>query len=126
MNEADLKDTLVRVLRGGMPHALVFRHEDKTTAGIPDISLTLHGTVWIEVKYGRPNYEGTGLQNLTCQRLARMGKCWYVIYQESGGVKRTLIASPQEVADKRPIPDERMATGFDHNFVLEFIRSIGP
>jgi hypothetical protein len=55
VNEAYLKGRLVRILREELPGAVVFRHEDKFTPGVPDISVTWHGrTRWIEVKYDRP------------------------------------------------------------------------
>jgi len=53
MIESDLKRGLVKALRG-IPGAVVYRHEDQFTAGMPDISVTKRGrVVWIEVKFDR-------------------------------------------------------------------------
>ena len=53
MIESDLKRGLVKALRK-IPGAVVYRHEDQFTAGMPDISITKRGrVVWIEVKFDR-------------------------------------------------------------------------
>lgn len=52
MNEAYLKKRLKESLRVVMPGCVVYRHEDKFSGGVPDLSVTWGGvTSWIEVKY---------------------------------------------------------------------------
>jgi hypothetical protein len=127
MTEAELKDGLVKTLKKQLGNAVVLRHEDKNTAGIPDISVTYLGrTIWMEVKYAFPYTEGRGLQLLTCLRLAEHGICWFVVYKEVRGERQTLLVKPSDIIAKRleETPDECMAAGFDHEFVADFIRSI--
>lgn len=53
MTEATITGKLVRELRR-IKGSVVVKHNDYTTAGIPDLSLIAHGhTLWIEVKYVR-------------------------------------------------------------------------
>lgn len=126
MTEKDLKDALVGTIRNKIPAAVVLRHEDKNTAGIPDISVTYFGkTVWLEVKYAHPYVIGGGLQKLTCRRLAVQGICRYVIYEENKLNKRTVILHPQDIVVKlAEVPDECMSPGFNHEFVVQFIRRL--
>lgn len=127
MTEAELKDELVKVLRYELMGAIVFRHEDKYTAGIPDISVTYRNyTLWIEVKYANPIILRRGLQTLTCVRLANQGHARVVIYEmDDTGEKRTIITHPRNVMRGtvgEGSPDECMITGFNHQFVVKFIR----
>lgn len=127
MTEKELKDRLVYWFRIRLPKAVVLRHEDKNTAGVPDLSVTYKGhTVWLEVKYANPGIEGRGLQKFTCLRLSNQGDCWYVIYEKAHGYRRTLIVDPEYVAKDKieNTPDECMTPGFDHEFVIQFIRRI--
>jgi hypothetical protein len=126
MTEAGLKDRLARVLRDELKGAVVLRHEDKNTAGIPDLSVTWRLLdTWLEVKYANPNlYHAKDLQNLTALRLAMTGRCMYVIYQEKREVKRTLIVHPSLVHNRTidQTPDEFVSLGFDHGLVVQYIR----
>jgi len=86
VNEATLKSALVHLGRQTLPGHVLLRHEDKMTAGIPDISVTGHGrTLWIEVKFGV--ITGRGIQAMTMERLAQYGMAVYVVYALSGGVE---------------------------------------
>lgn len=128
MTEAALKGQLVGALRLHLRGAVVLRHEDKNTAGIPDISVTYRGrTVWLEVKYANPRVSGRGLQKVTCLRLAEQGVCWFLVYEERKGYRRTYFATPKEIVkfeEVIEIPDERTAPGFDHEFAVQFIRRL--
>jgi len=100
--------------------AVLLRHEDVRTAGIPDLSVTLRGkTSWWEFKHATPNYPSTGIQELTCLRLAAAGTCFYVIYHEEGNYKRTLIIHPRNIKTLDP---EVWQPGFDHSFVIDYIK----
>lgn len=125
MTEADLKDQLVAHLRAEFRGAVILRHEDKGTAGIPDLSFTWLGkTTWIEAKFANPYVRGKGLQDLICMRLAAAGNCWYVVWEVKQGVKRTLIVHPKDIqaGQLENTPDERMNVGFDHRLVASFLR----
>jgi CRISPR/Cas system-associated exonuclease Cas4 (RecB family) len=98
------------------------RHEDVRTAGIPDGSLTGWGLdSWIEVKHGTPDFDSTGIQELTMLRLARAGYARYVIYLEEQdcSVRRTLIVHPKNL---KSLDAEVWLPGFDHERVAEFFR----
>lgn len=72
MIESDVKGKLRDVLKGTIPGAIVIRHEDKTTAGIPDVSVSRERrTIWIEVKHSKPGqtYSPTERQKLMLRRL---------------------------------------------------------
>jgi hypothetical protein len=74
MDESYLKSAVCKKLKATLPGAVVFRHEDKFTGGIPDISVTWNDhTCWVEVKYDRPKSRAkvTGQQKLTLGRLSR-------------------------------------------------------
>ena len=88
MTEANLSKNLVLALKKRMPGSVVFKHNDRITAGIPDISVTWRGrTVWIEVKAGR--YPLSGIQNYVFQR---MGQFTLVVrYRERRGGRETLL-----------------------------------
>ncbi len=69
-----------------MPGAVVFRHEDQFTGGIPDISVTWAGiTTWWEVKYspiGRSS-KPTSLQGYTLLSLSRQSTAGLITYAET-------------------------------------------
>lgn len=95
MTESYVKSELVRYLRCAFPAAVVIRHEDVATAGVPDISLTYAGnTWWVEVKVARrgkdPTSGVTELQRWMLDRLeaqsrfagAPHGRALLVIYDD--------------------------------------------
>lgn len=52
MSEKKFIKKVIAHLRSAMPGAVVIRHEDKFTKGIPDASITAGGrTVWLEFKW---------------------------------------------------------------------------
>ena len=121
-NEAALKDKLVETFRKICPGAVVLRHEDKNTAGIPDISITWRRyTTWLEVKYANPSYTCRGLQKFTCAKLEAEGRCWFVIYDQ----KRECvdIRRPINILNevKELDPSECRIQGFSHLGVVKFI-----
>jgi predicted HAD superfamily Cof-like phosphohydrolase len=68
MNEAYLKGRLKKAVQKRIPSAVIFRHEDQFTGGIPDMSVTAHGSsVWVEVKWKRGKL--TPLQRHTLERI---------------------------------------------------------
>lgn len=81
-SETQLCAQLVKEARKQMPWAVIFNHNDRATAGVPDVSITAERTVWLELKLG--DFKSTSVQELTAKRLARYGTAFYVIYAESG------------------------------------------
>jgi hypothetical protein len=122
VTEASLKGDLVEKLRKKQPTWVIFRHEDKSTSGIPDISITGRGnTIWIEVKFANPDYKSTGIQELTMLRLASQGKAFYLIYNK-----------PKDMAMLVPprlfhVPEQHygmISEGLDHDWVIEMIENL--
>jgi len=124
--ETKPKRQLVERLKHDLVGAVVLRHEDHFRAGIPDISVTWHKlTTWLEVKHADPYLSGSGIQLHLAGQLADQGFCWFIIYYEDETAKRTLIVHPSEVyrdSWKELSDSSRMAQGFDHKFVVDFLR----
>lgn len=116
MDEAYLKRKLVEAIRKEMPGAVVYRHEDTFTAGIPDISVTWRGsTSWIEVKFQRRGRKSelTALQRQAINRFRAAGAAaWAVRYVELKDGKQTEI-------DRGPV---EIVRGFDHLQVACYLR----
>ena len=100
--EAKLKASLMRAMQERYPKFVVIAHTEALRSGVPDWSITGRGqTTWWEFKHAAPNFKSTGIQELTCARLALAGICRYVIWYENeeGGDKHTLIVHPASLAD---------------------------
>lgn len=109
-----------------LPHAVIIRHEDVRTGGIPDMSVTLYGkTTWWEAKHGTPDFESPGNQELMMMRLAAAGYARYIIWWESasGIGKRTLIVHPREVHERKNwlLISEEATSDFDHRWLARKI-----
>ena len=111
--EADLKSELFEGLHARYPGFVV---QQMASAGSPDRSVTGNGrtTHW-EFKHGTPDFISPGLQELTCLRLAKAGHCRYVIWQEKGEIKRTLIVHPKVIKNRTNwnVVPETFCIGFD-------------
>lgn len=122
-NETSLKGKLVIALKFDFPGAVVIRHEDHFTGGIPDISMTWRGrTVWLEVKHLNPRMKTKGLQTDTAIRLSEEGYCWFIVYSEKNGIRKTLIVHPREFMRTVDIVPIGITDGFDHHFTGRFLR----
>tara|TARA_R110000824_G_scaffold167181_6_gene343982 strand:+ start:3446 stop:3844 length:399 start_codon:yes stop_codon:yes gene_type:complete len=121
-SEATLKTALMKEMRAQLCGAVLFRHEDKYTSGIPDISTTFNGcTIWWEVKYAKPSIRDRGIQHFTCNELARNGKCFYIVYYQKKDEKQTRIVHPQFIHDGlTPIASTK---GFNHSWVITRIKA---
>ena len=92
MNEAGLKGQLAKSLRAELPGAVVYRHEDSFTAGIPDLSVTWRGrTVWVEVKLDRPGRKAR-VTEAQHQALAQLPGYLVTYGSDSSGLKSVRIA----------------------------------
>ncbi len=86
--EVMYRESLVRELRLH-PGAVVFRHEDILTAGIPDISITCwRSTLWVEAKDIAGELTAGQLWNL--RLLSRVGYALVVVF----GTKVIWVAHP--------------------------------
>jgi len=122
MNEAILKAALVQETRAALKQAVVFRHEDKFTHGIPDMSVTYNGHIsWWEAKYADPKFASRGIQELTMLRLNRAAHARYVVYWEQKHDKRTYIVEPAHIGQSVDLWPN-FVEGFNHTFVVEYIR----
>ena len=118
MTEATLKSALVKVIPEVMPGAVVQRHEDIFRKGGPDMSVTWNKmTSWWEVKYANPGFKSTGVQKLTCQRLAEQGHCFYIIYVENE--KNVVIQDAKNLSEW--MSSGFVIEGFNHKGVASFM-----
>jgi hypothetical protein len=85
---------LERALQVAMPGCAVLKHNDASTAGIPDLSVTWRGkTAWIEVKFDRPAARASvsALQKLALRRLGGY-LAWYAM--NAKGIKTSALSGP--------------------------------
>lgn len=124
MNEATLKRALVKALRKRLPSAVIFRHEDLFTAGIPDLSITSNrpgdirtSVVWAEVKFDRLRSKSktTPVQELTLGRLEGIR----VTYREFKGAVGIDIEGFTSVGPLVLAVDR--GRKFNHDFVANYI-----
>jgi len=124
-NEAYYKNKTTEYIRS---HAtqykfVMFRHEDRTTHGIPDLSITKNRrTVWIEFKYADPTFSNRGIQELTMLRLASIGLAFYVVFyfNPKTKVERTYIVDPKDIGSDLSLWVD-FVEGFEYAFILERI-----
>lgn len=124
MTEAELKRELVKLLRATYPNYVIWRIEDGTTSGIPDI--TINGrkrTSYWEVKYANPDFKVKGIQKETIRKLSREGFAFYIVYYESLLGRRTYIIDPADI-DKEITSWERSVPGFDHTWLTLVIGEV--
>lgn len=124
--EGELKSLFTKEMKRRLPSAVMLLY---ASAGAPDRSITWNGytTNW-EFKHGTPQFESQGLQELTCMRLAVVGHCRYVIWQENDRDQKTLIVHPQKVYNRKGWDLETEAEvvffGFDQVQLVEYIRGV--
>lgn len=80
MTEKDLTATCRRELQQGLAGALVLKHNDRMTSGIPDVSVSWkNATTWLEFKIHSVKWRPGQLE--TCVQLERQTqRCWIVVY----------------------------------------------
>lgn len=93
MTESQFTQRLLRELRRRMPDAVIFKHNDRTTGGIPDFSITVGGkTTWWEVKV-YPNK----LSTLQMETLRRLGSaCAYLVISRGEAFSRIIANSERQ------------------------------
>jgi hypothetical protein len=118
-SESKLKMMLMNKLRHGLLPAsyVALRHEDRTQAGYPDISITGNRlTSWWEVKLAVPQVKSRGIQDLMMLRLGKAGIAFYIIYEEIHDIKQVRIIDPPDLPRWKE-STAKLALGFDHAFV---------
>jgi hypothetical protein len=89
-------------------------------------------TSWWEVKHATPKVTGTGVQHLTARRLAAAGDCWYIVYRsptdkDGSNAAMTCLVRPQDIGENgyfKMVDDAHQCYGYDHRFVLAFIKKV--
>lgn len=122
MNESTLVTQLKNALRAAMSGAVVIKHHDAITAGIPDLSVTWSGTTtWLEVKYANPKLLKRELQHQVMLSLERQGQgsAYYVLYV-ARSFPHVVVCLPSQLDDR--MFTHRNYTGFEHTAVAQFIK----
>jgi hypothetical protein len=101
MLESKFTSRLLTTLRAKIPEAVVLKHSDRFTGGIPDFSITIDGaTTWFEVKIA-PNTTTT----IQWETLRRLKRAYVVIYDDGwklGVVFQAIGAAQPNVNDFAP------------------------
>lgn len=120
--EGPLKSAALSELKLQLPQFVVL---ELATAGGPDRVIMGAGTTtsW-EFKHATPDFESHDNQALLCTRMALQGHCRYVIWQERGAIKRTMIVHPRTVLERKNwnVEPEAFCIGFDHRWLVSEIR----
>ena len=118
MTESRLQSACLKLLRAELRGAVILKHSERFSSGVPDVSITWQGkTSFWEFKYGPRLVWANGLQKLTCRRLAIAGTCYVVSYYTASNHPRTCIGAPDD-------PYARQAEGFNHRFVVDFVKKL--
>lgn len=128
-NEAKLKRALMLELKKQIrhPRPVIFRHEDRYTHGMPDISLTLrNGTSWWEAKHAIGYLDrGKKIQEQMMRDLsANGGRAFYIIWRTgTDGSERTYVVHPNDLnewTEKYLV----MFVGFDFESLATFMKEV--
>lgn len=115
---------LMVALAAAMPGAVVFKHADRFTCAVPDISVNWGRTAWLEIKVAERGkvrwHKNWGVQLFTCRRLARTtGFCWFVVYSEVG----IGVYAPSAVAEDCTLGTPlAFIADWDHARVATFVK----
>lgn len=124
MNENSLIKPLLEQVRQRIePNGVVLRMSDMVTHGIPDFTTTQsQSTIWWEVKWATPRIKSPGIQQLTARRLAKYGRCWFIVYQKIVGVGFfTGIVHPNAIKEDGTFDWYHHVAGIDHGAIVDFI-----
>jgi hypothetical protein len=95
---------------------------DRSTSGIPDFALVgRSNTSWWEIKYADPVFKNPGIQKLTCQRLARVGQCCYIVFDVV--MQCVYWVHPLNIEDWRN-KGNAICASFDYAYVVRFMKEI--
>lgn len=124
MSEADLKGKLVKLLREKYPGYVIWRIEDGTTSGIPDLIVNGNKiTSYWEIKFANPAFRVKGIQERTAIQLARVGLAKFIVYWEKDDDRKTYIVDPRDI--NKPITSwENFVPGFNHTWLVSQIGAV--
>lgn len=122
-SEKSLLANLLNSLRKEIPRAVIFKHADSWTVGMPDVSISFnYKTTWIEAKLG-PKFSSTGIQDLTMLRLEKEAHCAkYVVFLQEDK-KQTYIVSPKNLTRWREEPDF-VFEGFNNLELIKWLQTV--
>lgn len=121
MTESVLTAKFLCEFRERSPSAVVIKHSDSITSGVPDISITLGGlTSWWEAKFAKPSCASKLVQELMLARLAATGFARYIVWCSRAGVDKTLIVHPRKVMERTSwdLEAEAWCLGFDMKWLV--------
>lgn len=126
MTESPLTQKFRKKATRRLPRAVIIKHADNYTAGVPDMTLTLNGrTSWLEFKHvtKRGQIVSKGIQNLTAQKLALEGTCWYIVYESVVEGQFWYIVEPSKVFE---YDTKATASGpnHDHDAIVEWVAKL--
>lgn len=121
--EAKLKSKLRAAIKEHLPGFLILAY---ATNGAPDLSIVGGGrqSNW-EAKHSTPSFRSPGDQELMTMRMAAAGHCRYIVWDERGGMKKTMIVHPREVFNRQggwTFNAEAWCVGHDVKWLVEQIR----
>lgn len=126
MTEAEITASLLERLRDSWKTAVVFKHDDNLTFGIPDMSVSGHGiTSWWEIKVARDGkIDDNPQQNFTCKRLFAVVPCFYIIFEEP---RHAIYICTPEAASHYGTSAFRAAVrieGWRYEYIVNVIRTL--
>ena len=129
-SETALTHPLKQALQSAMPQSQVFKLSDRTTVGIPDLSVNWGGTIWLEVKATeseRLEYHRNWIKQLrSCRRLELVANnCYFVVYQEVHGRCSVSLVKPSQIGEDLSIGHRAamfVDKPFNHAAVATFVK----
>lgn len=95
---------------------------DRSTSGNPDFAIvSAAGFSGWEVKHANPTFKSNGIQHLTCRRLAKIAKCWYLIFDAVTGY--VYCVEPEHLWDWRN-KGIFLSSSFDYNYVARYMKEM--
>jgi hypothetical protein len=124
LTEQILKSELCAHLRRQLPFSEVYRIEDQSMVGIPDMIVNWRGcSTWIEGKHAKPKIRTKHRsQTVIMDRLSRASRAFYVVWGEAAGELRTFLVEPAVVLANAWHLDLPHLRGINHEAVAQRIR----
>lgn len=128
MIESGISAALKAHIEMMLPRSVALKHCEAYVAGVPDMSVSWGGTIWLEVKHLNPGLEDDGRQRFLVRKLSVVAPVYYVLY---AGPKwnrdgaRTSIVRPADLSawleyGSRALMESDIR--YDHAAVCRFVR----
>ena len=129
VTEVTVRRDLKKALQARLPNAMILRHEDLYTSGIPDLSISYAGkTSWWEIKYADPHCKTTRIQQHTCTQLNLQGFCCrYIIFRRELGdlwPRQIRVCTPADFQDWQFLGTVISEGSFDYDALVDYIMRI--